>query len=224
MPLLHLQREIDRLNKMILRLGGQVEENLRTGIQCLEDRNAPQGLQLVRDDDLVDAMEVQVEEECLKALALNQPVATDLRYIIALLKINGELERIGDLAATMGSRTQILSNQPLTSLPSQISVMAGLARDMLRKGLDALIERDIHACRRIVREDQQVNVLHNEVYAWFMSAARETPTMLESYLQIWLTAKDLERIADHACSIAEDVIYLVSGEIVRHGVELSGDR
>lgn len=223
MPLLHLQREIDRLNKMILRLGGQVEENLRTGIQCLRDRDAKQGLELMREDDVVDAMEVRVEEECLKALALNQPVATDLRYIVALLKINGELERIGDLAATMGKRAQVLSRHELTALPPQIKVMAGFAREMLRNSLDALIQRDIHACRRIIKQDEQVNRLNAEVYDWFLAQAEGDPSLLDPYLHTWLAAKDLERIADHACSIAEDVVYLVSGEIVRHHGELLED-
>jgi phosphate transport system protein len=223
MPLLHLQREIDRLNKMILRLGGQVEENLRTGIQCIQDRNAKRGLELVREDDLVDTMEVRVEEECLKALALNQPVATDLRYIIALLKINGELERIGDLAATMGKRSQVLSRYELTELPPQISVMSALAREMLRNSLDALIQRDLNACRRIIKQDEQVNHLNGEVYEWFQTRTQENPSLLDPYLMTWLTAKDLERIADHACSIAEDVVYLVSGEIVRHNGHILDD-
>lgn len=223
MPFLHLQRDIDRLNQMILRLGGQVEENLREGIRCLENRNASGGRKLVEGDDVVDTMEVRVEEECLKILALNQPVATDLRYIVALLKINGELERIGDHAATMGKRTQILSRNDLTPFPPQIAVMSGLAREMLRESLDALIQRDINSCRRIIKRDEQVNRLNHEVYDWFRQNAKDEPDRLESYLQTWLTAKDLERIADHACSIAEDVVYLISGEIVRHNGDILDD-
>jgi phosphate transport system protein len=223
MPLLHLQREIDRLNKMILRLGGQVEENLRTGIECVQNRNSKLGMQLVLEDDVVDTMEVRAEEECLKALALNQPVATDLRYIIALLKINGELERIGDLAASMGHRAVVLARHELTTLPSQITVMGGLARDMLRNSLDALIQRDINACRRILKQDEQVNQLHREVYDWFKSEAQRFPALIDPLLNTYLAAKDLERIADHACSIAEDVVYLVSGEIIRHNGDILDD-
>lgn len=223
MPALHLQREIDHLNQMILRLGGQVEENLREGIRCLQDRNPGRGRTLVQGDEVVDTMEVRVEEECLKVLALNQPVATDLRYIIALLKINGELERIGDHAATMGKRAQILSANDLTPFPPQIAVMGALAREMLHDGLDALIQQDINSCRRIIHRDKQVNHLNTEVYDWFREHAGSDPDRLESYLQTWLTAKDLERIADHACSIAEDVFYLVSGEIVRHNGDILED-
>ena len=120
---------------MILRLGGQVEENLRIGIECVTNRNSQLGLQLIREDDKVDALEVRAEEECLKALALNQPVATDLRYMIALLKINGELERIGDLAALMGRRAVEMARYELTPFPSQITIMSVLAREMLRNDL-----------------------------------------------------------------------------------------
>jgi len=223
MPLLHLQREIERLNHMILRLGGQVEENLRIGIECISNRNSQLGLQLMRDDDKVDALEVRAEEECLKALALNQPVATDLRYMIALLKINGELERIGDLAALMGRRAVELARHELTPFPSQITVMSVLAREMLRNSLDALIARDINACRRLIKQDEQVDSLNAEVLDWFQITAKEHPEWLEPLLNTMLAAKDLERIADHACSIAEDVIYLISGEIVRHNGDTLDD-
>lgn len=223
MPLLHLQREIDRLNHMILRLGGQVEENLRIGIECVSDRNSKLGLQLMRDDDKVDVLEVRVEEECLKALALNQPVATDLRYMISLLKINGELERIGDLAALMGRRAVELARHPLTPFPSQITVMSALAREMLRNSLDALIARDLNACRCLIKQDEQVDKLNAEVFEWFQATAKEHPELLDPLLNTMLAAKDLERIADHACSIAEDVIYLVSGEIVRHNGDILDD-
>jgi phosphate transport system protein len=168
-------------------------------------------------------MEVRAEEECLKALALNQPVATDLRYMIALLKINGELERIGDLAALMGRRAVELARHELTPFPSQIGVMSGLAREMLRTSLDALIARDINVCRRLIKQDEQVDSLNAEVYQWFQDKAKQHPEWLEPLLNTMLGAKDLERIADHTCSIAEDIIYLVSGEIVRHNGDTLDD-
>ncbi len=216
MSLLHLQREIDVLNRLILQLGGRVEQNLRTGIQSIQNRNPEQGESLREEDRLVDDLEVRVEEECLKILALHQPVASDLRYIVALMKINNDLERIGDLSENLGKRSALLSRQSSTEMPPQIGAMSALAREMLRKSLEALIHQEIDASRRILKQDRQMDQLNSEVYDWFKTRVQETPAEAGCLLNLLLTARDLERIADHVCNIAEDVIYLVSGEIVRH--------
>lgn len=224
MPLVHLQREIDKLNKLVLQLGGQVEENLRTGIRAVRERDSRRGIRLQDEDDRIDELEVRLEEEILKLLALYQPVASDLRYVVALLKINGDLERIGDLAANMGKRSQLVARHDTAPFPPQIDTMSGLVRDMLRQSLDALIQRDLEACRRVIKHDKQVDTLNNEIYDWFKEQTRQSARDVGILLNTFLTSKDLERVADHACNIAEDVIYLVSGEIVRHhGEELYED-
>lgn len=216
MPLLHLHREIKSLNKLLLQLGGQVEENLRQGIQFIQTRNTRQALDVKDEDQLVDSLEVQVEEECLKLLALYQPVASDLRYIVAVLKINGDLERIGDLAANLGRQSSKLAKKEQVAIPDQLNLMASIAREMLHQSLDALVARDINSCRRILHRDKQVDTLYGEVYDWFRLRVKEEPDHAGLLLGMYLAAKDLERIADHTCNIAEDVIYLISGEIVRH--------
>lgn len=216
MPNLLLQREIDNLNKLILQLGGQVEENLRQGVQSISTRNSLQAYAVQDDDYAVDSLEVQVEEECMKLLALHQPVASDLRYIVSVLKINGDLERIGDLSKSLGQHAYILSRGSAFPIPEPLNTMASVARDMLTKSLNALIDRDVNACRRIIAQDTQVNECYGEMHKWFQEGIEQHLDDATVRLNLYLASKDLERIADHACNIAEDVIYLVSGEIVRH--------
>ncbi|MGA0369654.1 MAG: phosphate signaling complex protein PhoU [Kiritimatiellia bacterium] len=217
MPVLHLHREVIQLNKLILQLGGQVEENLRQCVQAMQNRDSRQNTTDIVDEDLlVDSLEVRVEEECLKILALYQPVASDLRYIVAVLKINGDLERIGDLSSSLARHSTVLRQKKQLPIPSQIHTLSGLSRDMLNQGLNALVERNVERCRRILHTEKQVDTLYHEVREWFYQQIKQHPEDVSTYLDIFLAAKDLERIADHACNIAEDVIYLITGEIVRH--------
>ncbi|MGA0333960.1 MAG: phosphate signaling complex protein PhoU [Kiritimatiellia bacterium] len=217
MPVLHLHREVIQLNKLILQLGGQVEENLRQCVQAMQNRDSRQNTTDIVDEDLlVDSLEVRVEEECLKILALYQPVASDLRYIVAVLKINGDLERIGDLSSSLARHSTVLRQKKQLPIPSQIHTLSGLSRDMLNQGLNALVERNVERCRRILHTEKQVDTLYHEVREWFYQQIKQHPEDASTYLDIFLAAKDLERIADHACNIAEDVIYLITGEIVRH--------
>ncbi|WFB36062.1 phosphate signaling complex protein PhoU [Kiritimatiellota bacterium B12222] len=216
MPILHLHREIIHLNKLILQLGGHVEENLRLGVQAIQQRDGSHSSHIMNEDVVVDSLEVRVEEECLKILALHQPVASDLRYIVAILKINVDLERIGDLASSLVRNSSDLIKNTTLAIPTQIAEMADLSREMLHQSLDALVARDVISCQKILMQDKQVDRLYMEIKTWFKAEMSKSPTATGAYLDIYLTAKNLERIADHSCNIAEDVIYLVTGEIVRH--------
>lgn len=204
------------LNKLILQLGGQVEENLRQGIQSLQKRDFSRAVEIQDEDSLVDSLEVRVEEECLKILALHQPVATDLRYIVAVLKINGDLERIGDLSSSLARHSSDLIRKNQIAIPQQIYDLSQLTREMLHQSLDALVARDVNACQRILHRDKLVDALYIDVYEWFKKQTQSHPEDVGAFLDIYMSSKDLERIADHACNIAEDIIYLVTGEIVRH--------
>lgn len=216
MPVLHLHREIKNLNKLILQLGGHVEENLRQGIQALQSPDATRSAHIVKEDVRVDSLEVRVEEECLKVLALHQPVASDLRYIVSILKINGDLERIGDLSSSLARNSSDLQGKPLIEVPADFMQLATHSREMLHQSLDALVARDITACQRILYRDHQVNHLYYRIKDWFVGQIKSDPDSTPAALEIFQAAKNLERIADHACNIAEDIIYLVTGEIVRH--------
>lgn len=213
----HLQREINFLNRLILQMGGQVEENLRHALLALRNRDASQGSDMRRRDQLVNRLEIKVEEECLKILALHQPVASDLRYIVAVMKINNDLERIGDLAEHIGRRAMHLADKIYPAFPDAIEEMANYIRDMLRQSLDAMVKLDIEPCRQILEMDKYVDELNARIYDWFTVEARShREGTLDFFIHTLLTAKELERIGDHTCNIAEDVIYLVSGEIIRH--------
>lgn len=213
----HLQREINFLNRLILQMGGQVEENLRHALLALRNRDASLSSDMRHRDRVVNRLEIKVEEECLKILALHQPVASDLRYIVAVMKINNDLERIGDLAEHIGRRAAELADKIYPAFPAAIEDMANATRNMLRQSLDAMVKLEIEPCRVIIGMDKQVDTLNRDIHTWFTREARQAAgDSLEFYIHTLLTAKDLERIGDHACNIAEDVIYLVSGEIIRH--------
>lgn len=216
MPILHLHREIQNLNKLILQLGGQVEENLRQGVQAIQQRNVRKATDIQDEDDLVDSLEVRVEEECLKILALYQPVATDLRYIVAVLKINANLESIGDLTSSLVLHSDAMNRKIQLPIPEQVNTMSALGREMLKSGLNALVERDISLCQSILQREKKMDALYGELHNWFKTEVKQQPDNADIYLNIFMAAKDIERIADHACNIAEDIIYLVTGEIVRH--------
>ncbi|MBT6716503.1 MAG: phosphate signaling complex protein PhoU, partial [Nitrospina sp.] len=165
----------------------------------------------------IDQREVYVEEECLKILALHQPVANDLRLIIAILKINNDLERIADLSVNIAERAVYLSTQARVELPFDLQDMAQKVRSMLKRSLDSLVNRDDKLARQVCEDDDAVDDLNREMYGCVERAIKKDPDNLNSYIQLLSASRYLERMADHATNIAEDVIYLVTGEIIRHG-------
>ena len=214
----HLQREIDRLKRKILALGAVVEDNLRLAFQAIEARDADKARRVMVTDILIDDQEVEVEEECLKILALHQPVACDLRFVIAVLKINNDLERVGDIVVNIADRGVRLAAFPVTDLQDRIMLMGRLAREMLKDSLDALIAQDVRKAAAVIARDDEVDRLNVEVINGVIARATpaNTGAMTEALILIHSVARDLERIGDHATNIAEDVAYLVDGTIIRH--------
>jgi len=211
-----LQREVDRLKRQILELGAEVEETLRVAVRAVETRDAGLARQVVAGEAETNAREIDIEEECLKILALHQPVAGDLRYIIGVLKINQDLERIGDLALHIAERAEFLSSQ--AELPGVFSLneMSLKAQRMLKNSLDAFINQNPEAAGAVRAADAEVDRLKQEINRQVLGAIRRWPDRLEAYLQVMHVARHLERIADHATNIAEDLIYMIEGDIVRH--------
>lgn len=216
---IHLQREIDNLKKLILALGADVEENVHKAVKSLETRDSQLAETIVASDEVIDEQEVFLEEECLKVLALHQPVAIDLRFVIAVLKINNDLERIADLAVNIAERALFLNTQPKISIPFDFSTMVDKTKTMLRRSLDALVRMDTDMAHRVLMSDDEVDEINKEMYGQVQGGIRENPDQLESLIHYLSTSRHLERIADHATNIAEDVIYMVNGEIVRHRAE-----
>ncbi|OGR12664.1 MAG: phosphate transport system regulatory protein PhoU [Desulfobacterales bacterium RIFOXYA12_FULL_46_15] len=211
----HLQREIEKIKKEILCLGAMVEDRFQKAIYAV--KTSDQGLaQKIMDTDFeIDKREIEVEEECLKILALHQPVATDLRFIVAVIKINNDLERIADYACNIAKRFIISSHDP-NIFKYDYAPMADQAAKMLRKSLDALVRMDVDMAYIVRDMDAVVNAMRNEAYETMKKDIQRRPEMVGEIINMYLISRHLERIGDHTTNIAEEVIYLIEGEIVRH--------
>ena len=212
----HLQREIDRLKRKVLALGALVEENLRLAFQAIDQRDAAKARRVIDTDVLIDQSEVDVEEECLKILALYQPVASDLRFVAAVIKINSELERIGDLSANIAERALQLVDEHPVAVPLHVAVMADRTWTILEKALDALVRQDAVMAREVLVADDEVDELYAELIDELKGVIRADLEHLDAIVLLFSVARYLERLADHATNIAEDVLYMVEGEIQRH--------
>ena len=214
----HIERQIEGLKERILRVGTLVEEAISKSITALINHDSALAQRVIMNEE-IDRMEVEVEEECMKILALYQPVAADLRFVVAVLKINNDLERMGDLARNIAKRvTQLAAGRPY-ELPREIRTMAMQAQEMVKQCLDAVVNGDPALARQIRAEDDIVDDARLEVRRQVMRSIKDDPEALESLLWINSVSKHIERIADMATNIAEDVIYMVEGEIIRHRAE-----
>ena len=215
----HFHRDIENLNAQLLALSALTEEMIDMAARCLCESDREQADEVITTDRQVDRREVQIEEECLKILALYQPVAVDLRFIVAVLKINNDLERIGDLAVNIAERAEFLATQERINIPFDFSGMARKAKSMLKRSLDALMKMDALLARGVCASDDEVDAMNREMYLQVQDGIRNQPEHLESLIHLLSASRHLERIADHATNIAEDVLYMIKGEIVRHRAE-----
>jgi phosphate transport system protein len=212
----HIEHQIAQLKDSILRFGTIVEESISRSNTALFKQDVALAQKVIANDAEIDRLEVELEEECLKVLALYQPVAADLRFVVAALKINNDLERIGDLASNIAKTVSQLTTSGPFNLPEEISIMAKQAEEMVKNSLDAVVKADPDLARQVRREDDVVDAGRQAVRKLVMQRIKKDPEKVESLLQINSVSKHLERIADMATNIAEDVIYMVEGEIVRH--------
>jgi phosphate transport system protein len=215
----HLQRETDRLKRKILALGAMVEESLRLAFQAIEQRDAAKARKVIATDVLIDQDEVEIEEECLKILALYQPVAGDLRFVAAVIKINSELERIGDLAENIAKRALDLLDEYPVPAPGTVAVLADRTGAILEHALDALVRQDAVRARDVMVADREIDALYRQLLDELKAVLRSDPEHLDAIVLLFSVARYLERLADHATNVAEDVLYMVEGEIQRHGHE-----
>jgi len=214
----HLHREIDRLKRKILSLGAEVESSLNKAVKALKEWDAGLAQSVVDYDSEINRIEVEIEEECLKILALHQPVAIDLRFIVAVLKINNDLERIADLAANMASRTLYLSSRDRIEIPEDLMTIVKLAESMLKRSLDALVNLDTDLAREVITDDDIIDDLHVQMYDYIQGKIKSEPELVDCLISLLSVSRNLERISDLVTNIAEDVIYMIEGEIVRHKV------
>jgi phosphate transport system protein len=209
-------KELDNIKKMILSLGALVEERVRLAAEAVENKDAEAAQRIIKTDYEIDEMEVEIEEECLKVLALHQPVAIDLRFLIAVIKINNDLERIGDQAVNIAQRVSVLAKRNDKDFDFDYAQMAEKAETMLRMSLDSLVNLDEDLASKVVTMDDEVDHIQKDAYDRIKTAMIENTDKIGYMINLLLISRHLERLADHATNIAEEVIYLVEGEIVRH--------
>ncbi len=212
-----MQEELNLLKKELLTLGAEVEGRVKLAVQALLTIDRKLAEQVRGGDAQIDNMEIALEEECLKILALHQPVATDLRFIVSVLKINNDLERVADFAVNIADRALDLDATSNVDCPYDIATMAKLVEDMLKMALDSLVERDSNLARKTIKLDDDVDNMHRENFSRVKEAIRNVPASMDGLIYYLSISRYLERMGDLATNIAEDVVYHVDGEIIRHG-------
>ncbi|MCB9874673.1 MAG: phosphate signaling complex protein PhoU [Planctomycetaceae bacterium] len=212
----HLQRDLDAVYHDLLSMSTVVEEMIDQAALALIERQYELAAKVIATDEAVDRREVKIEEECLKILALHQPVAIDLRRIASVIKINNDLERIADLAVNVAQRSLSLDEFLQFPVPQKVSRMVSLVTQMVRGSLDAFVNLDTSAAKRIMSMDQTIDELNVEVIGELQALMQDAPNLVVPALHCFSASRHIERIGDHATNIAEDVVYLVAGDIVRH--------
>ena len=214
---LHLQRDLDQLKKDVLQLGYRVETAINNSIICLIDRRPELAENIFSGEQLINEKEVQIEESCLKILALHQPVAVDLRFIVVVLKVNNDLERMGDFAINIAKRALFLASKNPIQYPTEFTqTMAKSITIMVRDSLESLITLDATMARNVIAMDNDVDDANRQMYVKLQALMKEDSTSVERAVSLLSTSRYLERIADLATNIAEDVLFMVEGEVIRH--------
>lgn len=213
---IHLQRDLDEVTRSLLEVAAMVEDMIAKSLQALRERSVDLAHEVQRQDRVIDAREIEVEEECLKILALHSPVAADLRMVVTYLKVNNDLERAGDLARNLAERAESLAVAEPVEVPREIWTMAERIPKMLRAALDAVVNGDTELARSVIAEDEVVDRSHEAMYGVVRAMIEEQPESAGTSIQFLSISRYLERMADLATNIAEDVVFLVDGEVVRH--------
>ena len=216
----HMQLDLSILHKDLLTMCTQVEDMIHRAVAQLAEPDFDIARQLMQEDTEIDRKDVQIEDSCLKILALYQPVAIDLRRITAVLKISGELERVADLAVNIAERACSLLNTPPVPVPDNLKGMAKRAVDMLHRSIDAYVDLDSTAARKVCLEDDEIDELNLQLIQELIVQMHQSPEQLDALLHLFSAVRQVERVADHATNIAEDVVYLVEGRIIRHARKL----
>ena len=215
----HFERELEDLREEVLMMGGRAEAIVLKSVESLKQRNELLAHQVFAEDKVLDRMEIDIEERCIRLLALQQPLARDLRFIAAALKVSNDLERVGDHAVNIaGSSERLLASPPLKPLVD-IPRMSELAAGMLREALDAFVRHDAETARRLVLRDDEVDELNRQLFRELVSYMIEDPATITRAMELVLVARNLERIADLATNVAEEVVFIAEARIIKHHAE-----
>jgi phosphate transport system protein len=212
----HFETEMQALKNRLLSMGAMVEERVHQAVEALMERNPGAAERIVAGDQEVNELQIEVDDRCLKLLALQQPMASDLRLITAAMKINADLERIGDQAVNIAENSlKLMTNAPLKPI-IDLPRMAEIAEAMTRDSLDAFVRKDVALARSVLARDDEVDQLKDHIFRVLLTYMMADPGTIERALSLILVSRNLERIADHATNIAEDVIFVVEAKDVRH--------
>jgi phosphate transport system protein len=214
---LHFRRDLEHLKREILAMGALVETATNRAVAALEDRRVKLAAEVEAGDGEVDSQEIRVESLCTRILALHQPVASDLRFVVACLKVNNDLERIGDLAVNIAERASVLGALPALAMPREFREITGASRGMLHDALDALVNADAELAERVIGRDDEVDALNRRIFSLLEERMQSDPSQIARALHVLSCSRHLERIADMATNISEEVVYFVRGKVVRHG-------
>jgi phosphate transport system protein len=215
----HFDTQLDDLRKRLLEMSGLVESGIYRSILSLTEKDEQQAMLALQNEARINQMEIEIDDLATGLLALEQPVASDLRFITAAIKINNDLERMGDHAVNIAERSLNLIHEPLVKPLVDIPQMANLVESMVRKALDAFVKRDPELARDVMVSDEAVDIMRDSIYRELTSFMEKEPSTIRQCLDLMFVARNLERIADHSTNIAEDVVFLVEGIDVRHHSE-----
>ncbi|OPY06503.1 MAG: hypothetical protein A4E68_02405 [Syntrophaceae bacterium PtaB.Bin095] len=210
------ERELQEIKNRLIYLGALTERAIERSVRALLERDSELARQVICEDDQIDRIDVEIEEKCIRLLALRQPAARDLRFITTAIKINGHLERIGDMAGNIAEKAIILNEVPQIKPYIDLPRMAEISRGMIRDSLDALVHGNIAQARKVREEDDTIDQLNEQIFRELLTFMLEDPRKIHASLYIMQISKSLERISDHAAGIADMVIYMVTGQSVRH--------
>ena len=219
----HFHEELNAVKARLLAMSGEAEAALGLAVEALLERDGEKARRVIAGDRVIDSMEVEIEEQCINLLALHQPMARDLRMLTSALKISNDLERVGDHAGNIAQSAERLSQtRPIAPEP-EIVEMARLSREMLSDALEAFIRGDAQAGRDVCRRDDKVDALHKSVFRILLTHMMEDPHTIGSGMELFLVSRNLERVADLATNIGEDVVFLVEGKSIKHHSEDRGE-
>jgi len=215
----HFEEELDNLRNHLLEMSGLVEDSIYRSVQALVEKDEVAAQQVLQNEARINRMEIAIDEIATSLLARVQPMATDLRFITAAIKINNDLERMGDISVNIVRRTLALMREPISKELVDIPHMATLVQSMIRKSLDAFVRKDAELARSILTSDDVIDELRDSVYEELIGLMERDPAAVRQCVNLMFIARALERLADHATNIAEDVLFLVQGVEVRHHTE-----
>ncbi|MEK7329757.1 MAG: phosphate signaling complex protein PhoU [Candidatus Eisenbacteria bacterium] len=218
----HFDQELEALKDQLLRMGGRAEAVIQKAVEALKRRDPPLAREVFEDDRAIDQLEIEIEERCVRLLALRQPMATDLRFITAALKISNDLERVGDHAVNIAGSALRLAELPMLKPLVDIPRMTQMAAGMLRDALDAYVRRDAATARRLCRRDDEVDDLNRQLFRELISYMIEDPGTITRAMELILVARNLERVADLATNVAEEVVFIAEARIIKHHAEEEG--